>query len=62
MWWMMGDGFPGWWMLVGLAWSLVFWGGLVFLVVWGVRALAGRPQAPSHPDPLAVLKERYARR
>ena len=61
MWWMMGDGFSGWWMLAGLAWSLIFWGGIIFLVAWGIRTIAGR-QAPGAPrDPLTVLKDRYAR-
>ena len=61
MWWMMGDNFPAWWMLIGMAWSVIFWGGIVLLAVWGIRALGRRQQVPGHPDPLAVVKERYAR-
>lgn len=61
MWWMMGDGFSGWWMLVGLAWSLIFWGGIVFLIVWGVRTIAGRQTQTGPRDPLTILKDRYAR-
>ena len=60
MWWMTG-GFLGWWMLVGLAWRLIFWGGLVFLIVWGIRSFGGRQTQAGARDPLTILKERYAR-
>lgn len=61
MWWMMGNGFPGWWMGIGLLWSLIFWGGIVFLAVWAVRTLAARGGEAPRRDPLTILKERYAR-
>ncbi|GBD10626.1 hypothetical protein HRbin23_00270 [bacterium HR23] len=60
MWWMMGNNFPGWWMGVGLLWSLIFWGAIIFLIVWGIRTLAGRREERP-PDPLTLLKMRYAR-
>ena len=65
MWWMMGDNFPGWWMGIGLLWSLIFWGGLILLAVWAIRLLGSRPAAGreggARVDPLTILKERYAR-
>ena len=48
-------------MVVGLAWSLIFWGGIIFLVVWGIRAIAGGQRLAGPSDPMTVLKERYAR-
>lgn len=53
--------FGGWWM--GL-WMVLFWAGVVLLVVWGVRALAGdstrgRDVGPSRS--IAILEERFAR-
>ena len=59
MWWMMGHGFSPWWM--GILWGLIFYGTIIFLFVWGVRNLSGRSQEGQHRDPLAILKERYAR-
>lgn len=61
MWWMMGNNFPGWWMGIGLLWSLIFWGAIVFLIVWGVRTLTSRREERPPHDPLTILKERYAR-
>jgi putative membrane protein len=50
-------------MLGGWLWMVVFWGGLVALVVWGIRA-ATRPrggEGEHRPSPLDIAKERYAR-
>ncbi|MFN3974143.1 MAG: SHOCT domain-containing protein [Dehalococcoidia bacterium] len=58
---MMGNNFPGWWMGIGLLWSLIFWGAIVFLIVWGVRTLTSRREERPSQDPLTILKERYAR-
>lgn len=59
MWYMHDVG--GWWMLFGGIWMIVFWGGLIALVVWGVRRLTGRTCPVSHHDPLEIAKQRYAR-
>jgi putative membrane protein len=48
----------GWWMIV---WMVVFWGGLIALIVWGVVKLAGRGDSPTKRNPLDTAKERYAR-
>ncbi len=48
----------GWWMV---AWMVVLWGGLIALIVWGIKKLTERGgSAPKH-DPLDIAKERYAK-
>lgn len=44
-------------MLLGWLVMLLFWGGLIALVVWAVRQFAGWPAGE---DPTAVLKRRLA--
>lgn len=51
----------GWWMVFGSIWMVVFWGGLIALIVWGVKKLTERGGSPSKRDPLDIAKERYAR-
>lgn len=58
--WYMHD-VSGWWMLFGGIWMVLFWGGLIALVVWGVRRLTGRNCTASHYDPLEIARQRYAR-
>jgi len=29
----------GWWMAFGGIWMVVFWGGLIALIVWGIKKL-----------------------
>lgn len=60
---MMGYGWGGW--LVGGLAMLLFWGGLIALVVFTIRALAGANQnkgtkASSEETALDILKRRYA--
>jgi len=58
VWW---DG-AGWWMLFGGLWMLVFWGIIIFLVVWGIRKLSERGgSSPGGRSSLDIAKERYAR-
>jgi putative membrane protein len=58
--WFMHD-FGGWGMLFGGIWMLVFWGGLIALVVWGVNRLTKRDDSKVQNTPLEIAKERYAR-
>jgi putative membrane protein len=55
----------GWWMVFGSILMLAFWGGVIALVVWGIRNLTGRGDTGSNPtekrNPLDIAKERYAR-
>ena len=58
--WFMHEGI-GWWPLFGGIWMLIFWGGLIGLIAWGISRLTRRDgSAPKH-NPLDVAKERYAR-
>ena len=51
----------GWWMVFGGFWMIVFWGGLIALIVWGISRLTGHNSATKKQYPLDVAKERYAR-
>ena len=57
----------GWWMLAGGLFMLLFWGGIVFLCVWGFSRLFGHggccsPMTTStRGSPVDIAKERYAR-
>jgi putative membrane protein len=55
----------GWWMVIGSIWMLLFWGGIIWLAVWGISKVTqgGRsgPSATVRRDPLDIAKERYAK-
>ena len=48
----------GWWMV---AWMVVLWGGLIALIVWGIKKLTERGGSTPKHDPLDITKERYAK-
>lgn len=53
--------FGGWWMAL---WMLLFWAGLILLVVWGVRAFSPNGDGGDGTDQsraLQILEERFAR-
>jgi len=55
--WGSGAGWMGW---LAMTLSMVaFWGGLIWLVVWGTRRLGPGPSRS--PDATAILEERFAR-
>jgi putative membrane protein len=58
--WYMHDGM-GWWMVPGGIWMVVFWSGIIALVVWGISKLTGRGNSSGRQTPLEIAKERYAR-
>lgn len=58
MWWGWGDGSWVSWLLMSLM-MLVFWGGIIVLVVWAIRGF-GRTSEPRH-DAESILEERFAR-
>ena len=61
MWWAPNQGF-GWWMLFGGIWMIVFWGVIIGLVVWGIRAVTDRrDRSPGGGSPLEIAQRRYAR-
>ena len=56
-----GEGM-GWWAIIGILWMLVFWGGIIALVVWVVLKLT-RHGAGNGPrsDFTDIARERYAK-
>lgn len=59
---MMGDGWGGW--IGGALMMLLFWGGLVALVVFLVRGAGSRPsqeEGKRRPGAREILAERFAR-
>ncbi|MFC1903976.1 SHOCT domain-containing protein [Chloroflexota bacterium] len=58
--WYMHEGM-GWWWLFGGAWMLIFWGGLIALIAWGIARLSKRDNSISKHDPLNAARERYAK-
>ena len=57
MWWNQG---MGWWMALGGLWMIIFWGGIIALIVWGVTRLT-RHGCTQHENPVDVARERYAK-
>jgi len=64
MMWHMGEGM-GWWMVFGGIVTILFWAGMIALVVWAISALARRDgsRSPSaiKQVPLDIARERYAK-
>ena len=58
--WYMHEGM-GWWMAFGGVWMVIFWGGLIALIVWGIAKLSGRGDTTLKHNPLDIAKERYAK-
>jgi putative membrane protein len=57
----MWDGGIFWAWLLNWVVMIVFWTGIIILIVWGINKLikSGRPETRSNP--LDIAKERYAR-
>lgn len=52
----------GWgWMAMGWIWMVLFWGAVIWLVVWGVKKVTEPHTGQGSQTPLDVLKLRYAR-
>ncbi|UCH43896.1 MAG: SHOCT domain-containing protein [Dehalococcoidales bacterium] len=51
----------GWWIGFGGIWMIIFWAGLIALVVWGITKLSKREGSTQGRNPTDVIKERYAR-
>jgi putative membrane protein len=49
-------------MIFGFLLMILFWGGIIALIVWAVRRSTGhRPNGLSVRSPLDIAKERYAK-
>ncbi len=61
MWWPW-DGWSWGIMGLGLVWTILFWGAIIALIVWGIRKLTSHNTYRSGgKSPLDIAKERYAR-
>ncbi len=61
MWWHNnGDAHWGW-MVFGMVWMVIFWGAIVWLIVWGISRVTDHRGAQPHRTPLDIARERYAR-
>lgn len=58
--WYWGD-FGGWWMVLGMIFMVIFWGGIIALVVWVIRRMTRQGPSSDGRTPLDIAKERYAR-
>jgi putative membrane protein len=50
-----------WWMVFGMIFMVLFWGSIIWLVVWGIQRATHRSHSPSNMSPLDIAKERYAK-
>ncbi len=50
----------GWWMVFGVLFMILFWGGVIALVIWGIKKISGH-EAGGGPTPLDIARQRYAR-
>lgn len=57
--WYMHDGW-GWWMVFGVILMILFWGGLITLIIWGIGRLTHHGTIGKQ-TPLDIAKERYAK-
>ena len=51
----------GGWMVFGWVWMVIFWGGLIALIVLGIKKLTERGGSSYKRDPLDIARERYAK-
>ena len=58
--WYLHDGM-GWWMAFGGIWMVIFWGGLIALIVWGIKKLTERGDSSQKRNALDIARERYAK-
>jgi uncharacterized membrane protein len=61
---MMGYWFGGmwWWMAFAAIFCVLFWGGLIWLAVWGINKATGHGNGTAAINsPLEIAKGRYAR-
>ena len=58
--WQFGDGM-WWWIIFGVLFMVIFWGGLIALIVWTMTKLNRRGETTQKHSLLDVVRERYAK-
>jgi len=58
---MLWDFGTGWWCAFNWGFMILFWIGLIVLIVWGVIKLSKGSKNSSKKNPLDIAKERYAK-
>ena len=51
----------GWWMGFGGLWMVLFCGGIIALIVWGVTRFSRQNGSTQKRNPLHITRERYAK-
>ena len=51
----------GWWMIFGGFWMVIFWGGIIALIVWGIKKITQQGGSTPEKKPLDLARERYAK-
>lgn len=49
----------GWWMVFGMVWMAIFWGGVIWLVAWSASRFAARDRHDGE-SALDIARRRYA--
>ncbi len=50
----------GWWMVFGGIWMILFWGGIIALIIWAIKRLSERGGGERR-NAMDIARERYAR-
>ncbi|MFC1913881.1 SHOCT domain-containing protein [Chloroflexota bacterium] len=58
--WYMHEGMS-WWAVFGGIWMVLFWGGIIALIVWGISKIGRQGDYARKQDALDIAKGRYAR-
>ena len=51
----------GWFMSIGIIFTILFWGAIIALIVWGIKKVSRGSSSAAKHSPLDLAKERYAR-
>jgi len=50
----------GWWMAFGGLWMVIFWGGIIALIVWGIKKLTYHGNSTDKSNAMEIARARYA--
>lgn len=51
----------GWWMFFGFILFILFWGGIIWLIVWAIRRATDRSGGSTAQNAMDIAKTRYAK-